>query len=218
MPEEHIQVPLSDGRSITAIRTPAEDPPSGWHFVYAPGAGANVNDPFGVYLCRQLAAKGIGAVRFQFEYMEARKRRPDSPRVLEETWRRVIDAVRSPGLKLAVGGRSMGGRIASQVVAKGVAVDGLALFAYPLRPPWRPTQLRVEHLPDIPTRTLFCSGTRDTFGTPDELADAASLVPESSVHVLEGADHGFGTLKSSDRTREDVWKEATAVLLGWLGA
>lgn len=177
-----------------------------------------MNDPFGVYLCRQLAAKGIGAVRFQFEYMEARKRRPDSPRVLEETWRRVIDAVRSPGLKLAVGGRSMGGRIASQVVAKGVAVDGLALFAYPLRPPWRPTQLRVEHLPDIPTRTLFCSGTRDTFGTPDELADAASLVPESSVHVLEGADHGFGTLKSSDRTREDVWKEATAVLLGWLGA
>ena len=108
MPEEHIQVPLSDGRSITAIRTPAEDPPSGWHFVYAPGAGSNLNEPFGVYLCRQLAAKGIGAVHFQFEYMKARKRRLDSPRVLEETWRRVIYAVRPQGMKLAVGGRSRG--------------------------------------------------------------------------------------------------------------
>ena len=213
MSDERFTIPLSDGRSITAIRTPAEEPLAGWHFVYAPGAGSNLNDPFGAYLCRQLAAKGVDAVRFQFEYMEAGKRRPDSPRVLEETWRRVIDAVRLQGLKLVVGGRSMGGRIASLVVAKGVAVDGLALFAYPLRPPWRSSQLRVEHLPDIATRTLFCSGTRDTFGTPDELTDAASRVPESSVHFLEGADHGFGTLKSSNRTREDVWGEAAAVLL-----
>ena len=215
--EETLQVPLSGERLITAVRTPAEGSPSGWHFIYAPGAGSSIHDPFGVYLCRQLAGRGIGAVRFQFPYQEAGKRRLDSPKVLEETWRNVIDAVRQDGLRLAVGGRSMGGRIASQVVAKGAAVDALALFAYPLRPPWRPEQQRVEHLPDIAAKTLFCSGTRDTFGTSEELTDAASLVPESTVRFLDGADHGFATLKSSDRTKEDVWEEATTALLEWLG-
>ena len=191
MSEESFRVPVSEERSITAIRTSADSSPSRWLFVYAPGAGSNVRDPFGTYLCRQLAASGITAVRFQFEYMEAGRRRPDTPHVLEETWRRVIDFVRPAGLKLAVGGRSMGGRIASQVVAKGDVVDALALFAYPLRPPSHPSQLRNGHLPAIGTRTLFCSGTRDTFATPDELANAASRVGESKVHFLDGADHGF---------------------------
>ena len=106
--------------------------------VYAPGAGSNLNDPFGRYLAQHLAGAGISTVRFQFPYMEDRKRRPDPPRLLEETWREVIRIVRPSSGRLVIGGRSMGGRIASQVVAQGTKVDGLALFAYPLHPPSNP--------------------------------------------------------------------------------
>ena len=214
--EEELLIETPDQRHITAIRTLTDDLPRARLFVYAPGAGSDIDDPFGVYLCRRLAENGIGSVRFQFEYMEAKRRRPDSPRVLEETWRRVMDAVRGPHLKLTVGGRSMGGRIASQVVAKGAEADSLVLFAYPLRPPWNPSQVRDKHLAQILTRTLFCSGTRDRFATRDELSQAASKVSGSKVYFLDGADHGFGTLRSAGRTKEDIWEEAASVTLEWL--
>ena len=216
MTEEPFHVKLSEERSITAIRSLPITPGAGWLFVYAPRAGSNIHDPFGTYLCRHLAGIGIGAVRFQFPYMESGGRRPDLPQVLEDTWRRVMESVRTPHLKLAIGGRSMGGRIASQVVAQGARVDALALFAYPLRPPGNPSQRRDAHLPAITAPTLFCSGSRDAFATPDELRAAAAAVPRFRAHVMEGADHGFATLKSSGRTREDVWCEARSVFIDWL--
>ncbi|MEE8158573.1 MAG: alpha/beta family hydrolase [Dehalococcoidia bacterium] len=185
-------------------------------FIYAPGAGSNVNDGFGSHLSHTLGAKGISSVRFQFPYMEARRRRPDSRPVLEDTWRSVIKEVGAKGLKLVIGGRSMGGRIASQVVAQGVEAEALALFAYPLHPPGKPSQWRDEHLPDINVPTLFCSGTRDTFATPEELETVAARIPDATVHILNGADHGFSVLKSSDRTRQDIWDEAIGVLLNWM--
>ena len=164
----------------------------------------------------RLAVEGITTIRFQFPYMEARKRRPDPPRLLEEAWQEVILEVRSLVTKMVIGGRSLGGRIASQIVAHGTQVDGLALFAYPLRPPSNPSKLRDAHLPDIGVPTLFCSGTRDTFATPEELQRAASKTPRATVHLLQGADHGFRVLKSSGRTREEVWKEAVDGMLGWI--
>ena len=120
MTEETFQVSLPGDRSITAIRSSPDGQESEYLFIYAPGAGSNVHDPFGGYLCKQLVAHGTTAVRFQFPYKEAGQRRPDPPRVLEETWRTVVEAVRLASGKLAIGGRSMGGRIASQVVAQGV--------------------------------------------------------------------------------------------------
>ena len=110
----------------------------------------------------------------------------------------------------------MGGRIASHVAAQGAAVDAVALFAYPLHPPGNPRKSRDSHLPQIASPALFCSGTRDTFASPEELAAAAATVPRATVHSLEGADHGFAVLKSSGRTKEDVWSEAAAFLLSWL--
>ena len=112
----------------------------------------------------------------------------------------------------------MGGRMASQVVAQGTEVDGLALFAYPLHSPARPSEWRDGHLPSVSVPTLFCSGTRDAFATPEELGQAASMVPKAQVHLLNGADHGFATLKSTGRTRDDVWREATHQFLEWLFA
>ncbi|MEX1255871.1 MAG: alpha/beta family hydrolase [Dehalococcoidia bacterium] len=216
MTETTLQIDVPGSGAVTAIRTEPEGDAVGWLFVYAPGAGSNVHDPFGVYACRRLAGEGIAALRLQFPYMEARKRGPDRPPVLEATWRAAIDAVRAPGVRLVVGGRSMGGRIASQAVAQGVEVDALALFAYPLHPPGKPEQLRDKHLPSITVPALFCSGTRDAFASPDELRAAAAKVPRSTVHLLEGADHGFAVPKASGRTRDDVWSEAVDELLAWL--
>ena len=216
MPDEELTVAVSADRTVTALMTQPEGESSGWLFVYAPGAGSNVHDPFGAHACHRLAAEGFSSVRFQFPYMEDGRRRPDRTSVLEATWRRIIDAVRAPGLRLVIGGRSMRGRIASHVVAQGVEVDALALFAYPLRPPWRPEQLRDGHLGDISVPTLFCSGTRDAFAAPEQLRTASSRVVTSSVHLLEGADHGFSVLKSSGRTRDDAWDEATGAMLEWL--
>lgn len=212
-----IELDAGVGRSISAVRTPAEGAPAGWTFVYAPGAGSNLHDAFGVHVCRNLAGRGVESVRFQFSYMEAGKRVPDRPPVLEAAWRAVIEAVREPGARLCVGGRSMGGRMASHVVAQGVAVDALALFAYPLHPPGRLDHMRDEHLPAVAARTLFCSGTNDAFAAPDELRAAAAKVRNARVHLLEGADHGFAVRKASGRTRKDVYAEAMEALVEWLG-
>jgi predicted alpha/beta-hydrolase family hydrolase len=216
MSERTLRLETDDGRFFSALRLTPERPRATWIVAYAPGAGSNIHDPFGVHLCRALDARGVASLRFQFPYMEAGRRFPDRPPVLEAAWRAVIEAVRTPGAKLCVGGRSMGGRIASHVVAQGLAVDALALFAYPLHPPGRLDRMRDEHLPAIAARTLFCSGTNDAFATPDELRAAAAKVRGARVHLLEGADHGFAVPKATGRTRTDVYAEATEVLLRWL--
>ena len=210
--ETTLSIAVGDG-AVTAI---ASEPETAGRitFLYTPGAGSNVHDPFGRHLCRALASHGVRAIRFQFPYQEAGRRSPDRPPVLEETWRAAIDQL--AGETTVVGGRSMGGRVASQVVADGTAVAGLALFAYPLHPPGKPERRRDEHLPSINVPTLFCSGTRDAFASPDELKEAAALIPGSMVHHLEHADHGFGAPKSSGRDRADVYAEATATLESWL--
>ncbi len=190
---------------------------SAWTFVYAPGAGSNLRDPFGQRLAERLPEAGISLVRFQFPYQEAGSRRPDSPARLLATWGDVLESSRSDGVRIAIGGRSLGGRFASMLASEDGGVDALALFAYPVHPPGRPEQPRTAHLPGIACPALFCSGTRDSYATPEELAAAAALVPDARVHLLDGADHGFATLKSSGRSREDVWAEAAGVLVEWLG-
>jgi len=203
---------------ITVIETAPEGPRAKWQFIYAPGAGSNVNDPFGTYACQALAAKGVPVARFQFPYQEAGSRRPDRPLVLQDTWRAVLDAVRLPNTNVVIGGRSMGGRVATLVVAGGLDeiradVAGLVAFAYPLHQPGHPEKARVAHLADIHVPTLFCSGTRDAFGTPEEMAKAAAEVGGAKLHFLDGADHGFAVLKRSGRTKDEIYLEAVAELL-----
>lgn len=215
MPDALLRITVEGAGDIGALRTTVRG--AGWTFVYAPGAGSSLHDPFGAYAAQELPRRGIEVVRFEFPYMAARKQSPDRPAVLESTWCAVIDAVRSKQRKLVVGGRSMGGRIASQVVAQGLKVDALALFAYPLHPPGRADKMRDEHLSQIPSTTLFCSGTNDAFASPDELRAAAAKVKRARVHLLESADHGFAVKKASGRSREDVWAEAVETMTGWLG-
>ena len=219
MPEQRHTISVNESNSVSAIQTPAEGASPDLRFVYAPGAGSGLTDAFGVYAARALAAEGIETWRFQFPYKEKGRSAPDSPALLRATWRAVIEAVVSAGDgPIVIGGRSMGGRIASMVVAEGdMPVAGLALLAYPLVPPGKTSSDRADHFPRISVPTLFCSGTRDNFATPDQLREAARLAPSASLHFLEGADHGFATLKASGRSKDDVYREAIDALLTFFG-
>lgn len=187
-----------------------------WVLIYAPGAGSSIADPFGAYLAAALADEGVASLRFQFPYMEAGRRVPDREPTLEATWLAAIETARAGGGRLVIGGRSMGGRVASQIVAQGTMVDALVLFAYPLHPPGRPDRARINHLPRIAVPTLFCSGTNDAFASPVEIGSAVAMVPGATLHLLDAADHGFVVRKASGRTREQVWQEAAAAFLEWL--
>jgi predicted alpha/beta-hydrolase family hydrolase len=168
-----------------------------------------------------IAASGRTAVLFNFPYSEAGKRRPDPPHALEGTVAAVAERARESlgARRLVLGGRSMGGRIASQAVAKGLSADGLVFLAYPLHPPGRPDQLRDRHLPDITVPMLFVQGTRDDFARPDLLdAVRARLRDRATLHRVEGADHSFGVQKRSGRTPAEVGDEVHAAVLEWLRA
>ena len=216
MADRKLTVDVPGSGPISALLTRGAGTAAECLVVYAPGAGSSLRDPFGAYLAARLPDAGHALLRFQFPYMEAGRPMPDRNPLLETTWRAVIVEARKHSPRLVIGGRSMGGRIASQVVAQGVEVAGLTLFAYPLHPPGKPERSRDQHLGAIAVPTLFCSGTRDTFATPDELRTAASRVSNAALHFLDSADHGFNVAKSTGRTREDVWQEAFECLLAFV--
>jgi len=185
------------------------------------GAGGNRRNPMLRALAESLAASGRAALLYNFDYSEAGSRRPDPPAVLEATTRAAAAlALEATGARRIVhGGRSMGGRIASQVVAAGERADGLAFFGYPLHPPGQFEKRREAHLPRIEAPMLFVQGTRDSFARGD-LLDALieRLGSRAELHRVQEADHSFGVLKRSGRTPKEVQDEVTAVLLRWLEA
>ncbi len=215
--ESLVSIGLTDGRAVDAQWTEAGGP-GDWVLVYAPGAGSNIDDGFGAFASRYFAGTGIATLRFQFPYMQDHKRFPDRMPVLESTWRGAIEVARKRHAGIAISGRSMGGRVASYIAAAGDPVDALVCFAYPLHPPGKPNALRDAHLKDIRVPMLVCSGDRDVFGAPDELRAALAAVPRAQLHLLEGADHSYKTLKSSGRTQADVWQEAAETTVKWLQA
>lgn len=152
--------------------------------------------PFMTAVARGLAAEGIRVVRFEFPYMAAGKGSPDRPAVLMDTWRAVI-AELGPE-RLAIGGKSMGGRIAS-MVADDTGVRALVCMGYPFHPPNRPAQLRTAHLESLRTPTLILQGTRDPFGTQEDVA-GYQLSPSIRVEWLADGDHSFKPRKSSGAT------------------
>jgi predicted alpha/beta-hydrolase family hydrolase len=179
--------------------------------VLAHGAGAPQTHPWIVAVAQALASRGLNVVTFNFLYAEAKRRVPDKTAVLEETWRAVLDAVRTRAdlarARVFIGGKSMGGRIATHLAAQGAAdFKGLVLLGYPLHPPGRPDKLRAEHLARITLPMLFIQGSRDAFGTPDELAPfLAPLVRHGTrLFTVQGGDHSLTPLKSGPLDREQV--------------
>ena len=157
-------------------------------FLFAHGAGAPMTHPFMAAVAKGMGERGIRVVRFNFPYMAAGKKVPDKQPVLLEAWRRVI-ADHGGGAKVHIGGKSMGGRMAS-MVADEMQVRGLICLGYPFHPPARPQQTRVEHLKELRTPTLIVQGTRDTFGTREEVA-AYPLSPAIRIEWIEGGDHSL---------------------------
>lgn len=163
--------------------------------VLAHGAGAGQKHPFMVRAARGLAARGLTAATFDFPYMAAGRKAPDRGPVLEDAWRAAIDAARErfAGLPLFIGGKSMGGRIASQVAAHGGvgALAGLVFLGYPLHPPGNPERRRDAHLPQIAEPMLFVQGSRDTFGTANDIRALLPRLQRAALHEVPEGDHGF---------------------------
>ncbi len=180
----------------------------------AHGAGAPMDSPFMAAFAEGLAARGLRAARFEFPYMAQRredgKKRPPNPaRVLLDTWRQVIDAIGRDNL--VIGGKSMGGRMASMVAAEleaeGTPVRGVVCLGYPFHPPGKPEKLRTEHLVTLKTKTLICQGTRDPFGTDAEVPEYP-LSKAIRLMWLPDGDHGFKPRKASGRTEAENWETA----------
>jgi predicted alpha/beta-hydrolase family hydrolase len=141
-----------------------------------------------------LAERGIATATFDFPYIGAGRKVPDRPAVLDTSWREAIDQARHElgALPLFIGGKSMGGRIASQVAAQGCdGLAGLVFLGYPLHPPGRPEQRRDAHLPSIAEPMLFVQGTRDAFGTVDEIRALLPALRRATLHEVSGGDHSF---------------------------
>jgi uncharacterized protein len=190
--------------------------------VLAHGAGAPMNAPFMNSVARGLASGvGLRVVRFEFPYMRARRetnRRtgaPDREPVLRDSWKDVVRRL-GGGDRLVIGGKSMGGRIAS-MVADEVGARGLLCLGYPFHPPGRPDKLRTKHLETLETPALIVQGTRDAFGTPEDVAGYA-LSPAIRVVWVEDGDHSWRPRASSGRTEAQNMADALAAMREFLAA
>ncbi len=191
-----------------------DGPAGGQTVVLAHGAGLPMDAPFMDAFALGLSANGIRVVRFEFPYMRQRretgkKRPPDRAALLEATWRAVIDDL-GDASALVIGGKSMGGRIAS-MIADDVGARGLVCLGYPFHALGKPQQPRVAHLESIRTPTLIAQGERDPMGDRTDLS-GYTLAPTIRVQWIEDGEHSFIPRKRSGRTAEENLSQAVAAL------
>jgi hypothetical protein len=203
----HVETPAGE---VTIAIDPCPTDARAPVFICAHGAGGSMADRGVVRTTAELREHGFATVRFNFPYRERKSGRPDPMPTLMASYRAVVEQVRrevAPD-RLILGGRSMGGRVASMMAAEGFAADGLLLLAYPLHPPRQPARLRDAHLPAVTMPTLCINGTRDEFCTKALMVEVVARLPETfRMHWIEGADHSFHVLKSSGRTDAEVMTE-----------
>ena len=186
-------------------------------FVFAHGAGAGQHHPFMAGVSKGLAARGIDVVTFDFPYKRLEKSAPDRPPVLEQSFRDAVGAARkwSKADRLFIGGKSMGGRIATHLAAQGLeSLAGVVCFGYPLRPPGKREQLRIAHLPSITVPVLVIQGERDSFGTPAELRPhLEAMKAEVRLHVITRGDH---SLSVRGRTPAETQSELAEIAASFI--
>jgi hypothetical protein len=222
---EELLIHRGDGPDTTARRYAASGP-AGCTLILAHGAGAPQTHPWMVGAAQGLARRGVTVVTFNFPYTEARRKLPDRAPVLEQCWLDVLDEVRRrepSGTRLFIGGKSMGGRMASHVAAQHADragdIAGLVLLGYPLHPPGRPQQRRDAHLPLIACPTLVAQGARDGFGTPADIRVAfAALGPRLTLIEVEDGDHSFAVPRASGRRTAEVLESVWDDVSGWVRA
>lgn len=206
-----------DGRTIRFVR---DGKLSGRPlFLLAHGAGAPFTSPFMEGTARGLAARGLSVIRFHFPYMEeaqrmGTKRAPDPARRLLATWRAMLDRasrMRKRG-PLVIGGKSMGGRMASMLLAGGnpFGVRGAVYLGYPLHPPGRPEKLRAAHLADVTVPQLFVQGEKDRLCEPERLAPILRELHDARLVEVAGADHSLARSRRDPMEGADEWLDAVA--------
>jgi uncharacterized protein len=192
-----------------------------WLYVLGHGAGAGMRHRFMADLATRLAERGVATLRYEYPYMTAGSKRPDPAPRLEAVTRGVVAfaAVQWPELRITAGGKSMGGRMTSraQAAAPLPRVEGLAFTGFPLHPAGSPGTDRADHLRDVHVPMLFLQGTRDTLADLDPMRSVcAGIGDRATLHVIEGADHGFAVLKRSGRTGDEVMGEMVGITAEWL--
>ena len=215
---EHLRFAVDGTSEVSALFS---RPTNARHLlVLAHGAGAGMSHPFMENLANELSAAGVATLRYQFPYMEERRRVPDAPAVLTAT---VVAAVAAaakaaPDLPLLAGGKSMGGRMTSQAVAQRPldGVQGLVFFGFPLHPPKRPSTKRADHLAKVTVPMLFLQGTRDDLADLDLLRPVcAKLGRLATLSVVEAADHSFHVLKRSGTSDTAVLRQLVQTVASW---
>jgi predicted alpha/beta-hydrolase family hydrolase len=210
------RVRAPDGTTLPVRVVPARDAVA--TLVLAPGAGTSMRHPSLVRLQDGLASRGVTVASFDFPYRARGGGAPDRLPVLVAAYEAVVQAVRAIGgpPRLFLGGRSMGGRVASHVAAAGTPVDGLVFVAFPLHPPGKPGLERAAHLRAIAVPMLFVQGTRDTFARPDLLAGVLAELPRATLYAIPDADHGLHVPKRSGRSDAQVLDDVVATIAGFV--
>jgi len=215
---QQLQFAVPNAGVVSALLSSIRD--ARWLLVLAHGAGAGMSHPFLQNLSGELSKVGIATFRYQFPYLEQRRRAPDKPALLTATVASAVQAAKkaAPGLPLLAGGKSMGGRMTSQAAAQHPLQDvrGLVFFGFPLHPPNQPATKRADHLAELTLPMLFLQGARDTF------ADLKLLRPVceklgllATLHIIESADHSFHVLKSSGTTDAAVLRALAQTTASW---
>jgi predicted alpha/beta-hydrolase family hydrolase len=220
-----LSVTLEGGAGTTALLYPAEsDLRRPAALIVAHGAGAGQQHPFLVSFARGLSRRGVDVVTFNFFYTEQKRRLPDKMPQLVVCYRGVIAAARErvPSARehLFIGGKSMGGRVATHVAVEdsSLPISGIVLLGYPLHPPGQPDKTRDAHLPRVKRPMLFVQGSRDTLGTPSELKPIlGSLDPLPTLHTVHGGDHSFKVPgRGSAQKQAAVYDEVADTIVEWM--
>jgi predicted alpha/beta-hydrolase family hydrolase len=195
--------------------------------VLAHGAGAGQDSRFMTQFADGLASRGVDVLTFNFLYTEQRRRVPDRTEKLEACYRAAVSVARNHGPfggnAVFIGGKSMGGRIATHLAAAAGSdaaangISGLVLLGYPLHPPGKPDQLRAAHLEKIRVPMLFVQGSRDPFGTPAELQPIVErLRADATLHVVENGDHSLAPPRKGARTVDQIYGDLQDTIVEWL--
>ena len=193
----------------------ATDPASA--LVLAHGAGAGQKSAWIVKAARALADRGITCATFDFPYITAGRKVPDKAPVLEAHWRAMLAEAKAAfgALPLFIGGKSMGGRIASHIAAEADGVRGLVFFGYPLHPPGQPDKRRDAHLPRIAQPMLFIQGSADTFGNESEMQALVPTLQRATLQVIGGGDHSL-KVKGGTKAVEAAFDSAIDTAAAWM--
>jgi len=217
-----LRVRLDEAADVTALRYAAARPRLGATIVLAHGAGAGQRSPFMTAFATALAALGIDVATFNFLYMEQRRRIPDRRPSLEGCYRAVIGAVHDrmegAGDLLFIGGKSMGGRIATHVAAadRDRRIAGIVLLGYPLHPPGRPAERRDAHLSAVAPPMLFVQGSRDAFGSAAELEPVTSSLAAATLHIVTGGDHSLRVPRIPAGEQAAVYDGVQRAIVRWI--